>query len=324
MIKYLLNISEKALFTALGHIEKKLCTDHPLKNPPTFIIGPPRCGTTLLGQMVSHCFEVAYITNLAIRMRHTYKVLPPIVSACKLSKLLGYTQNAEEKYESNYGATSLPGGSSDSDFIWRDILPDGYLKKNALPPHLQSYLHRITAGIEKTFNRPFIDKCVGHSLRIPALLEVFPDALFIRCRRNPLAVAQSVYFGRTRNEWTRKTWLTPHTRGYKELLKKDILEQCAHQQYLFDMDIDSGLSQLKSERILEVDYNNVCTQPDAELKRISVFLQHQGISLKTHHKVPESFPLSNVRKVDKEIYDILVDHLEHIYKTPVSHLLEPE
>ncbi|VAW70477.1 hypothetical protein MNBD_GAMMA09-2158 [hydrothermal vent metagenome] len=322
MIETLLRIPEKALFTLLGQLENTLSRNHKLQNTPTFIIGPPRSGTTLLGQIVCHAFDVSYIPNMAIRMRHIYNGYPPIVTASKIAKLLGYTSNTDEKYESYYGSSSVLGGSSDSDFIWRDVLPMGYLEKGDLSDQHQRYIHRITAGLEKVFNKPFIDKCVGHSLRIPALLEIFPEALFIRCKRNPLAVAQSVYFGRTRSEWTRKTWLTPHARGYEALFQKDLLEQCAGQQYLFEKDIDAGLSQVDPERVIEVDYDDVCRQPEKELQRIYDLMHQHNIEVQMLHKAPDAFPLSNFRRVDKNIYNQLVTHLEKIYGTPVSHLYE--
>lgn len=324
MFRTLINITEKPISTIVGSIENILCRDHNMTHAPTFIIGPPRSGTTLLGQVISHSFDVSYIPNLAIRFRYTYNNRPPIVTATRIAKLLGYTNNTHEKFQSYYGSSTLLGGSSDSDFIWRNIIPMGYLEKGDLTANQQRYIHRITAGIENIFNKPFIDKCVGHSLRIPALLEIFPNALFIRCRRNPLAVAQSVYFGRTRDESTRNTWLTPHATGYEELFKKDLIEQCAGQQYLFEQDIDRGLKGLDGNRLIDVDYDDICTQPKNEMDRINTFLKHNNITLEKINEPPLNFPHSNFRRLEQNIYNELVQYLERIYAKPVSHLLEPK
>lgn len=318
------NNSEKTICTILGTLENTLSINRKMKFAPTFIIGPPRSGTTLLGQIVCHTFEVSYIPNLAIRFKNNHNKLPPIVTMTRLAKLLGYTRNVEEKFESYYGSSNVLGGSSDSDFIWRDILPMGYLDRGDLKSRQRRFIHRVTAGIERVFNKPFVDKCVGHSLRIPALLEIFPDALFIRCRRNPLAVAQSVYLGRTRNDKARSTWPTPHVTGYEALFEKSLIEQCAGQQYLFDKDIDRGLEGLPADRCIEIDYDDVCTQPKVEVGRIYEFMLKHQINVKRANKAPKSFPPSNYRRLDLTVYNELVDCLEKIYGKSVTHLIESE
>jgi len=324
MFKKLRLASEKPIFTLLGMLENMLSATHTLRNAPTFIIGPPRSGTTLLGQMVCHALDVSYIPNLAIRMRKNYIKRPPVVLATWLAKILGYTENKHETYESYYGSSTNLGGSSDSDFIWRNVLPMGYLYKGTLNHQQKRYIYRITSGIEKIFEyRPFVDKCVGHSLRIPELIDIFPDVLFVRCRRNPLSVAQSVYFGRTRNEQARNTWLTPHARGFDKLFKKNLLEQCAGQQNIFDKDIDEGLAELPEDRWIEVDYDNVCTQPQIELERVMALMNRHGIEVQQTHRLPDNFPHSNYRRVNKDVYEDLIKYLEVIYGAPVVRLREP-
>lgn len=322
MLGKIRSFPERLVLTLAGLVENRLMKGQKMDNAPTFIIGPPRSGTTLLGQVVCHALDVSYIPNLAIRLRKSYLKYPPLVFSTHLAKLLGYTTNSNETFQSYYGSSRTRGGSSDSDFIWRDVLPMGYLDREALSDKQKRYIYRTTSGVEQVFNRPFVDKCVGHSLRIPALLDIFPDALFVRCRRDPLAVAQSVYFERTRNEYTRKTWLTPHARGYEELFKKDLLEQCAGQQKLFDLDIDAGLSELSDDRWIEVDYDNVCKQPVQEVGRIMGFMQKHGIDVQKIRDTPETFPHSNIRRVDEDVYENLIGHLERIYGAPISRLLE--
>jgi len=45
-----------------------------LAHSPLFIVGPPRCGSTLLYQVLTEAFDLAYVSNvhefvLAVRLR---------------------------------------------------------------------------------------------------------------------------------------------------------------------------------------------------------------------------------------------------------------
>ncbi len=314
-------LSSKVL-GVIGEVEAKSLPDRPLHYPPFFVVGPPRSGSTHLGQVISYALDVSYIPNLTTNLL-VYKKRPPVVCLTRLAKTFGLIRK-QGVFESYYGSAKNFGEAADSDpIIWRYVFPEGYLDEDSLSEELGRTIYKTIAGIERIFNRPFVDKSVGHSIRIRALVKMFPDALFVRSRRDPLAVAQSVYIGRDRNEATRRSWPTPKARGYLELSQKSLVEQACGQQYIFERDIDEGLAAVPRERQLDVNYADLCANPQGEVEKIAAFMNLNGAETRPINRVPDSFRLSNSRRVDVETYRNLVEHVERIYGPDFERLEEP-
>ncbi len=307
---------------AIGNVEARTLPDHPLRYPPLFVVGPPRSGTTLLGQVISYALDVSYIPTFRTDLL-TYQTRPPAVLLTHLASAFRLIRR-RAVFESYYGKAKGFGHAADSgSIIWNYVFPEGYLDGENLSEELKRTVHKTIAGVERVFNKPFVDKGVGHSIRIRALAEIFPNALFIRSRRDPLAVAQSVYIGRNRSEATRRNWITPKARGYLELSQKSLVEQSCGQQHIFDRDIDEGLAAVPRERQLDVNYADLCANPQDEVEKIAAFMNRNGAETRQINRVPESFPLSNSRRVDDETYRNLVEHVERIYGPDFERLEEP-
>ncbi len=74
---------------------------------------------------------------------------------------------------------------------------------------------------------------------------------------------------------------------------------------------------------LGVNYADLCANPQGEVERIAVFMNRNGAETRQINRVPESFPLSNSRRVDDETYRSLVEHVEKIYGPDFERLEDP-
>jgi hypothetical protein len=312
----------------LGWIEDTLLPDYELQYNPIFIIGPPRSGTTLLLQLITFTLTTCYFTNLAIRLRVQGISRPPVVLSAWLAKTLQLVDRRNETFRSRYGHTRGWGNPSDSVMIWQHWFAASHHSTavDQLSPDRQRKLYQAVAGTERIFGRPFVDKATDNSVRICALSEVFPRALFIQCIRAPLAVAQSIYVGRSgevrRGRPPSNTTFTK-PKEFSLIRHKSLVEQSCELLYFIEQNIATEKETVSPDRFLTVHYKEVCLNPQAEVSRILSFIRYHGTPVEQVRPTPQKFRFSHVRRVDAETYQTIIDHLERLYGYEIEKLDEP-
>ncbi len=173
----------------------------------------------------------------------------------------------ENGHEAEYNAQSA----------WEAV--DDFIQQ--LPHQRTSYLeglrlmhtHLYNSMIEGTGKTYFLDKTPRYYHIIPELYEIFPEATFIILLRNPLAVACSVM-----DTWIKDSWFKFHK------YRADLLEAPHH---LLD-----GIA-LLGDRCLTVHYEQLLSNPDEELQKIT---QHIGIEFipdLLHYNLPQSLQVNS-------------------------------
>jgi hypothetical protein len=324
LIKELLRPLAACVFGPMGWLEDKLLPDYQLCYSPVFIVGPPRSGTTLLSQLVNHALATSYFTNLTSRLRVQGIRRPPAVLSAWLAKSLRLTDRRQETFESHYGHTRGWGSPNDTTMVWKHWFPNRFVGVGELTHEARRAVYQVVAGTERVFGRPFVDKSVENSVRIGALVEIFPTALFLRCIRNPLAVAQSIYIGKAASakrpqDW----WFSTRPKEFDNLRHKRLIEQVTGQVYFLERNIAEGLAVVLPKHILSVDYRSVCLNPQREVSRIEDFMNHHGATTEQIRPVPLCFPFSHARRIDVATYQALIDHLERLYGHEMTRLDEP-
>jgi hypothetical protein len=327
LVKQLLRPPARLVLGCLGRMECLLLPDYQLRYSPTFIIGPPRSGTTLVLQLVTFAFPTCYFTNLASRFRVQHIYRPPVVFSAWLARQLRLTNQREENFRSDYGHTRGWGSPGDSAMIWQHWFSDGYYTgQGVLSPDQRQSLYNAVAWTEKIFDLPFVDKSTDNSVRIRALAEVFPTALFIQCVRSPLSTAQSLYIGRlTEIDDGRPQSHTTFTKPkeFESIRFNGLVKQSCELLYYLEQNIAEDKTTLPQDRFLTVDYKAVCTNPQQEVSRIADFMNNHGLPTKHIREVPPNFPYSHVRRVNLDTYQTMIDHLERLYGHTIERLDEP-
>jgi hypothetical protein len=106
---------DKIMFYGLNVLEKVQRGEYKLQYSPTFIVAPPRAGTTLTRQVVSWTIPTSYFSNLtAISSFHLGKPLP--ITTAKMAMRMGGDQMTGS-FESNFGRTEGRGAPAEGETI---------------------------------------------------------------------------------------------------------------------------------------------------------------------------------------------------------------
>jgi hypothetical protein len=181
--------------------------DHQLKEPPVFIIGFWRSGTTLLHNLLCQDPQSAYTTTFQT-------VFPNLVLTQSrwLKPLTNHFLPAGRPYDNVSMDMDFP---QEEDFGMMNIQPSTIYKfflfpgdfddivgrelfSGSLPPEKlaqwkEAYRGMITKSVFNTGGTRYIGKNPCHLTRTGVLKEMFPDAKFIFIHRHPYKVIESLY-----------------------------------------------------------------------------------------------------------------------------------
>lgn len=274
-------------------VEKALLKGEDLRYPPVFIIGPPRSGTTLLYQLMVHHFKVAYFNTLA----NQFFVAPWVASAVSKPFLRPYRSD----FKSYYGKIAGLGSPHEGGSIWNRWFPRehregyNYVGSAYLSPDQKTEIRRLVAGMERVFSAPFLNKNVKNSVRIHALVDLFPQSLFLQMRRDPVHTALSILEGRKRLGEHLNRWLSVMPRQVKETEGKDYAQQIAEQLFYVEENVAEDRKKMGEDRFHTVFYRDLCWNPRREMEKIETFFASKGVSLEKLNEVPDSFPFRERR-----------------------------
>lgn len=296
-------------FEGLARIERHVFANPQTHYRPTFIVAPPRAGTTLTMQLIAWAIPTSYFSNLTWLSRLILGYPLPGTTAW-LARWLPRTRYLRS-FESDYGRTRGAAAPTDGEFIWNTLFESGNnaVDPNDVTPDQHREIYRAVAATERAFGLPFVNKTTVLSLRIRALVKMFPNALFIHVTRNPLDVAQSIFRARKSKY---PNWLGPRPPQCEDVSNKTILEQVCEQVHYVEENIARERSAVGESRFLTVAYKDVCDRPLRELERIAAFMNHHGVPAAIIRAVPDSFDYSHGCKIDETDYLAMRGYLQKL------------
>jgi hypothetical protein len=268
---------------------------------PIFIIGLPRVGSTLVYQTLVRGLAVSYLCNAAASFPQS-----PALITHWLTRIWGITP--PRGFDSAYGVAAGWRAASQGRDIWARWFPEdqSYVGQGELAPSSGGELRGTVAAVEDAFGQPFVNKSQGHAVRILALREVFPNAVFIHVRRDALAVAESILRGRRECFGHDAAWFSVKPSTYPQLAGLAPHKQIAGQIAGVTADIERSLSIIGAEDTFAIDYERFCNAPRAVLDEFACFYEHRtGRRLSHRLDVPASFPRSGRTHVSAADTDLL-------------------
>jgi len=172
--------------------------------PPIFVLGHWRSGTTLLHNLLAVDGRLAVPTVYEVVAPHTFLLLEPMApigSFLLPSTRLGVDNMAlsvgvPAEDEVALAVTTLLSPVVGFAFPERADFYDRYLTfRDASCQEVDRWKSALVAFVRKLswkYRRPLVLKSPGHTCRIKLLLEVFPEARFVHIHRNPYVVYQSM------------------------------------------------------------------------------------------------------------------------------------
>lgn len=244
---------------------------HFLPPPPLFIVGAPRTGSTLLYQLLVQKYHFAYISNIA-SFFHSCPTLTTFLAQKIFSDYENTNLSNSYGYISGFKAPSEAGPLMD---IW-------FGDYSARTYGSEKYVNFVRKQVEKLsaiMCAPCLFKSMKLSLYISEVLHIFPEALFIHIRRDPLYTAQSIIMTRRRLYNDDNTWFSYHLPNHEELIKLDPFEQVAFQIKFIEETIKNYKNRYTDLKYIQISYDNLTENVNSNLKDIQYNCQKAGIKL---------------------------------------------
>lgn len=266
---------------------KRKLNNFQLKNPPLFILGHWRSGTTLLHNMLSKDPNAAYMT--------TYHSLFPNNLGSKWLFKTFMRINMPDKRPSDNVALNIDFPQED-EFAFSNSQPHAYynffyfpknylkfyersvkhknLSKKEIEKWYQRYDQMLKKAIVNTEGENLIIKNPVNTARIDKLLKLYPDAKFLYIYRNPITVYYS----------TKRFFQQLYPTLWLHEVNNEFIEQMILNVYELIMEDYLKLKHLiPVENLMEVRYESFEQEPIKEMEKIySQLLKRDFSKVKTY------------------------------------------
>lgn len=274
-------------------------------DPPIFIIGPPRSGTTLLYSALVSRFRFAYISNFAHRLYMT-PVTATLVGKFWITAWRG-------SFKNSYGHINGFWSPNEGGWIWNRWFPEPcYLDENAMDKLPVKIIRETINSISIVLKAPFINKNVMHSVHIRLLNKLFPNCLFIETERNILDNVRSIvriYQNRTANS----DWISVKPNKWENFKNKNTIYKALAQVIYTKIDIENDIKKIGNERRLKIEYSKLCSDPELTMIIIKEFLLNHGMKIKDNKLLPPKFYESKNRYLSAFQEAYLNELIKEIY-----------
>lgn len=258
----------------------------PLAHPPVFIIGPPRCGSTLLMQLIASTLDVGYLSN-----RHCQWSGSPAVAEYLYRASRHALQNAT--YESAHGRTEGWHGPAECPGWWYRFFRrhPSYVSVLDADPQAMKCFRRSLAFLAAVGRKTFVFKNLYASVRICPITKWVPESLFIVVYRDEIANACSLLQARHDRFGSYEPWFSLEPPGVESLKDAPPAEQVVEQirRIYSVIDRDLSASAVPATRRLNLQYEEVCRSPSETIGRIREFLSQNGEQVAEKAQPPLQF-----------------------------------
>jgi hypothetical protein len=256
-----------------------------LKCQPIFIIGPPRCGSTLLYQVMTHRFKFAYFQNQMILRKYSI----PLFTSKHVDPFNFYYSD----FKSVHGRTTQPNDPHEGYLFWRRFYPrktHDYIGEHKLLVKQVNEISNTIKFMIDYFGLPFLSKNMEIGLRLRSILKIFPNAIFIVVKRDPRSTASSLLNARLKDYNSKDVWWSIRPKEYEGLIKLPYYEQIAYQIANIYNTIHQDIE--NSNNLVYVEYEELCQQPEREMQKLFKILVSKSIDVKDNNiDIPNYFSL---------------------------------
>lgn len=295
-----------ALNAALSGFEAESLRDLPERLPTLHVIGAPRSGTTLLFQVLASGLDIAYVSNLAAAFWRAP------VTGMRLARKLGVDRLEASSFDSAFGRTAGVAEPHEFGYFWNHHL--GYPDLRERPASHEEtidwdHLRRVMINMAERAGRPIAFKPMLLLWHLERMASAMPRTCFVWIRREPRLTALSLLKMRRGLRGSVDEWAS--LRPAEPLDDEPPWRQVAAQVVLLERTIARAATALGPERVLRVDYAELCADPASVLGRVADLMERHGHRPALRPGVPDGFaPQSNAALEDEfgERVDEALDH----------------
>lgn len=248
------------------------------KLPMSFIVGVPRCGSTLMMQLTTRAYDLGYPSNLLARF-----FMAPSVGAW-LQRLIHPVKSGRRgSTVSTYGVTTYPEEPHEFGYFWTGHFRIGSvheLNEREFARVNKVRLLQQLASMERILARPLIFKSLNINFLVRFLFQCIPAPFFLYMRRDPYFLAESIYLARIARYGSADAWWSLRPRCYEELKKLDNHHQVAGQVWTVKRELERQLKDIPERNKIVIDYDRLCADPERALLEFAERISSLGFALK--------------------------------------------
>ena len=285
--------------------------------PLILIVGCARSGSTLMMQWLASTEQFAYPTNFLSRFYAS-----PYVGAMIQQMLLDSRYQFKEEFsdiknlagfKSELGKTSGLFAPNEFYYFWRRFFKYGdiqYLDESETKQVDANGFFSELASVESIFEKPLAMKGLLIGWNIPFFYRLFPNAIFVHVKRDPLYNAQSLLEAREKFYGDQNQWYSFKPIEYPMLKDLAPHHQVAGQVYFTNRAVQQGISEIEKINGLSISYEEFCNFPEKIYQELRERLNLFGYDLASQYTGPKSFEPANEVRLPKSQFNLLAKAYE--------------
>lgn len=286
-----LRLALKPVNLLLGGLEALAggADEGPLPHRPVFIVGAPRCGSTLLYQALVATGGFGYLSNFHCSLHGSPGW------AHGLARRFG--GRPEAAYSSHYGRVVGAGAPAECGEFWYRFFRrrPQHVAAGELSAAALARLRGSVGRLIRVMDRPLLIKNLVNAVRLRPLAEALPEALFVVLRRDEVDTAASILEGRRRLHGDYRHWFSVEPPDIDELRRLPVAEQVVEQVRSIYRQIERDRQAIGARRFHELPYEELCSDSHAALAGLAGFLAGHGVPPFSPGPVPERFERRRAR-----------------------------
>lgn len=249
--------------------------------PPIFIVSPPRSGSTLLYLLAAQKFHLSYFSNFAMACPESPALLTTLAAPFGVCR---GGSNLKNRFGETFGWNAPSQGYR----AWNRWFPvdRDYVDPSEITSAVRRDMRRTIGALERATASPFINKWQKNTTRVLALHAIYPEAIFLHLRRDPMATVQSILAARREVLDNEDEWFSAMPRSYQRAVGKTVLQRSAEQVALLEMDLEADKKLLGPEKFFALSFHDLCRDANAALDAFSTwYAARSGVRLQHRHEV---------------------------------------
>jgi hypothetical protein len=295
-------LNDKCLSTLDGHGSSR----DPIPYSPVFILGAPRCGSTLLSQLVTQCLEVGYFTNFHAQLYGS----PALAERLRPSTAAAH----ESDYRSQHGVTRGWNAPSENAAFWYRFFRrnPAYVPLAEMSESKAQAFRRSISRFVEACNSPVVIKNLYAALRLEVIEHYLPEARYIVLHRNVADNATSILRSRKKVFGTYSRWWSVEVPNHHSLQTVEPVQQVLSQIHTI-YDLIKTTEQTASPslaKFLHLNYEDLCDQPANTMHQIGQFIPNCEPRATAIQQLPLRFDRRSQHVEDLQVQQRLKDLID--------------